>query len=250
MMKFVAYAIVAVCLAQVATALEEEDWSGREDGPGETEVFCMQDNCYDLMETSPSATLKEIKNEYRDLSKKFHPDRLIKELGAENAAAAQEKFEHIARAYSVLKSEERRARYDKFLADPSAFEFRFMWRFRPKREPMNLGLFPVVLVTLIGLSLFQLAGAHFNKRSTARAMLRDPSIYKAIKAEVDAEEKADKKLKKARSKLTKAETQAVYEDKQIASVAMPAPTDLIICQVVLYPLSLVTGGKKAEEKAE
>jgi curved DNA-binding protein CbpA len=46
------------------------------------------------------------------------------QLGAENAAAATQKFEVIARAYQVLKSDTRRARYDKFLREPQAgFEF-------------------------------------------------------------------------------------------------------------------------------
>ena len=62
---------------------------------------------YEVLEISKSASADEIKNAYRKLAKKYHPD-LNKEPGAE------EKFKEVQEAYDVLSDENKRKTYDQF----------------------------------------------------------------------------------------------------------------------------------------
>ncbi|KAL7575903.1 hypothetical protein ACA910_000704 [Epithemia clementina (nom. ined.)] len=61
---------------------------------------------YDILGVSRSATTKEIKKAYRNLSLKYHPDKNSDE-------GAAEKFAEIARAYEVLSDEDKKAVYDR-----------------------------------------------------------------------------------------------------------------------------------------
>lgn len=60
---------------------------------------------YAALGVKPEADLKEIKNAYRKLARKYHPD-----VNAEPGVA--EKFKDVAEAYRVLKDPEKRAEYD------------------------------------------------------------------------------------------------------------------------------------------
>jgi len=62
---------------------------------------------YEVLGVGRKASKGEIKNAYRKLAMKFHPDR-NKTLGAE------ETFKEISEAYAVLSDDEKRAQYDQF----------------------------------------------------------------------------------------------------------------------------------------
>ncbi|MDD1437520.1 DnaJ domain-containing protein, partial [Dolichospermum sp. ST_sed10] len=62
---------------------------------------------YETLGVSRDADKEEIKQAYRRLARKYHPD-VNKESGAE------ERFKEINRAYEVLSEPEVRARYDRF----------------------------------------------------------------------------------------------------------------------------------------
>lgn len=51
---------------------------------------------------TPNASLEEVKKAYRDLCKKYHPDRL-QHLGSEFKAASEDKIKEINEAYAHLK---------------------------------------------------------------------------------------------------------------------------------------------------
>lgn len=61
---------------------------------------------YDILGVDEDASAKEIKKAYRDLARKYHPDRNPDKPGAE------ERFKEIQEAYSVLSDEEKRKEYD------------------------------------------------------------------------------------------------------------------------------------------
>ena len=60
---------------------------------------------YKILGVKPDADTKEIKNAYRKLARKYHPD-----VNPEEGAA--DKFKEVAEAYEVLKKAERRAEFD------------------------------------------------------------------------------------------------------------------------------------------
>ena len=63
---------------------------------------------YKILGVSENASISEIKKSYRELAKKYHPD---KNSGDKNA---EEKFKEINEAYEVLGNPEKKAQYDKF----------------------------------------------------------------------------------------------------------------------------------------
>lgn len=64
------------------------------------------ENCYAVLECSPTATLEEIKQNYHRLVKKHHPDK---------GDHSPEKFVQIDKAYKVLKDGKSRKDYDSSL---------------------------------------------------------------------------------------------------------------------------------------
>ena len=68
----------------------------------------MEDDLYDLLGVSRTASLAEIKKAYRELARKFHPD------ANPNDATAEQKFKDVAMAYEILSDDEKRRQYDQF----------------------------------------------------------------------------------------------------------------------------------------
>jgi curved DNA-binding protein CbpA len=62
---------------------------------------------YDLLSLHPSASVQQIRQAYRDLSKLYHPDTT-----SLAAALATAKFQQVNEAYATLSNPERRLAYD------------------------------------------------------------------------------------------------------------------------------------------
>ncbi|WP_133129445.1 molecular chaperone DnaJ [Legionella yabuuchiae] len=67
-----------------------------------------QQDYYELLGLSRSASEAEIKKAYRKLAMKYHPDRNA------NDKAAEEKFKEIQKAYAVLSDPQKRTAYDQY----------------------------------------------------------------------------------------------------------------------------------------
>ena len=63
---------------------------------------------YEVLGVTKNANSKEIKQAYRKLAVKYHPDR------NEGDKEAEEKFKEAAEAYEVLSNPEKKSRYDQF----------------------------------------------------------------------------------------------------------------------------------------
>ena len=63
-------------------------------------------NYYQILQVNPSATLIEIKQSFRTLALKYHPDK------NKNSESSKEKFMQIIEAYEILSDQYARRRYD------------------------------------------------------------------------------------------------------------------------------------------
>src|SRR5260370_9393184 len=63
---------------------------------------------YEVLSVGKDAGDQEIKGAYRELAKKYHPDR------NPDDPAAEEKFKECSEAYSVLSDQQKRGAYDRF----------------------------------------------------------------------------------------------------------------------------------------
>ena len=64
---------------------------------------------YEVLGVAKNASADDIKKAFRELAKKWHPDR-----NPNNKKEAEEKFKEVAEAYAVLTDEDKRRRYDQF----------------------------------------------------------------------------------------------------------------------------------------
>jgi DnaJ like chaperone protein len=62
------------------------------------------DNAYEILEITKSATTSEIKKAYRNMAKKYHPDK-VEHLGEEHKKGAEDKFKQVQKAYEQLQQE-------------------------------------------------------------------------------------------------------------------------------------------------
>jgi DnaJ like chaperone protein len=62
------------------------------------------DSAYKILEIEKSATDDEVKNAYRKMAKKFHPDK-VSHLGEDFQKAANEKFQKVNEAYEQIKKQ-------------------------------------------------------------------------------------------------------------------------------------------------
>ncbi len=72
---------------------------------------------YKILGVDKNATAEEIKKAYRQLAKKYHPDR------NQGEKEAEEKFKEISEANEVLSDPEKRSKYDKLGADWKRYQY-------------------------------------------------------------------------------------------------------------------------------
>lgn len=70
---------------------------------------------YEILEIDRDATAPEIKQAFRKLAKRYHPDKYPIHLNPEQVAFAKRMFSEVYRAYAVLRDEKRKWDYDRTL---------------------------------------------------------------------------------------------------------------------------------------
>src|SRR5215213_4482207 len=69
-----------------------------------------------MLEIPPSSSIEEIKRAFRLQIARYHPDK-VQHLGQEFQAMAAERAAALTEAYRILSNEERRADYDRSIAE-------------------------------------------------------------------------------------------------------------------------------------
>lgn len=62
------------------------------------------DSAYKILEIEKTASIEDIKKAYRNMAKKYHPDKVI-HLGKEHQKGAEEKFKQVQEAYEQIQKE-------------------------------------------------------------------------------------------------------------------------------------------------
>ena len=115
-------------------------------------MYCGLENCYEVLNVSPSSSKGEISKSYRKLAREFHPD-YMQSHGAskEEIEKGVEKFHTIAVAYETLRDS--REEYDYYLQHPEEYYYNY-YRYYSRRIPkVDVRLVIVGTVTII--SIFQ-----------------------------------------------------------------------------------------------
>src|SRR5258706_6479791 len=95
-------------------------WSNARDDQRSTSPYTLlatmaEKDYYDLLGVKKSANDEELKKAYRNLAKKYHPDK------NKGNKEAESKFKEISEAYAVLSDKEKREQYDRL--GKEAFNF-------------------------------------------------------------------------------------------------------------------------------
>lgn len=135
--------------AASATELPEKNWGSYYDPEN---IFCGKYDCYKILGfdfeewgRSPPDK-KDLTQSYRELSKKWHPDKNAGDKGA------NERFMKINKAYKVLTSKKRRTEYDYLRAHPMEYFNKYgnvMYSYAPKTDTMF-----VIFILLLAGSIF------------------------------------------------------------------------------------------------
>lgn len=93
----------------------------------------MRPDLYSVLGLSASATGEEIRNAYRRLAMRWHPDRHLNASGPDRARA-EEEFKNIEAAYRTLGDVSKRREYDDCYGTHSTFEHRSWQDFDPRAK--------------------------------------------------------------------------------------------------------------------
>ncbi|XP_016348263.1 dnaJ homolog subfamily C member 25-like [Sinocyclocheilus anshuiensis] len=117
-------------------------------------LYCGIQSCYDVLGVSRDASKAEIGRAYRQLARRYHPDRYQPGESDDSRETAQQNFLLVATAYETLKDEELRKDYDYMLDHPEEYYSHYYTYYRRRLAP-KVDVRIVILVTICAISLFQ-----------------------------------------------------------------------------------------------
>jgi len=203
-------------------------------------LYCGRDNCYDLLGVTRDSSKGDISKAYRQLAKKYHPDR----HKTEDKLEAEERFKEVATAYEILKDPETRSDYDYMLDHPEEHYQHYYHYYKRKMSP-KVDVRIVIIVTITVISIFQYYTAMFRWSSGMRYLAAQPK-YRTMALNAANEEGLLDDIRKIK-KRNKEEIR-VEEDRIIRSVleskmeikggyAKPKISDVLWMQIILSPLT-------------
>ncbi|XP_029921297.1 dnaJ homolog subfamily C member 25 [Myripristis murdjan] len=213
-------------------------------------LYCGADVCYDVLGVTRHATKAEIARAYRQLARRFHPDRFrpgAAEPPGETRRSAEEKFLLVATAYETLKDEDSRRDYDYMLDHPEEY-YRHYYAYYRRRLAPKVDVRLVILVTICAISAFQYYSWHSSYNEAISYLVTVPR-YRIQATEIARQQgllsRGREKGKNRRSK----EEIREQEEEVIRDIIKnkidikggyqkPNVSDLLLCQVLLLPYHL------------
>ncbi|MGH0185065.1 UNVERIFIED_CONTAM: hypothetical protein FKN15_017217 [Acipenser sinensis] len=215
-------------------------------------LYCGTEICYDVLGVSRESTKLEIARAYRQLARKYHPDRYRAGdpgLAGETAESAHQKFLLIATAYETLKDEESRKDYDYMLDHPEEY-YSHYYHYYSRRLAPKVDVRIVILVTVCAISLFQYY-SWWSSYTEAINYLTTVPKYRIQAAELARQQgllnKTKEKGKNRRSKEEiREEEEEIIRDIIKTKIDIkggyqkPNISDILLCKIVLAPYFLCT----------
>ncbi|KAF8568066.1 hypothetical protein P879_05650 [Paragonimus westermani] len=134
------------------------------------DIYCGNDNCYDLLNVNRNDDRDAIRRSYRKLAREYHPDR------KRTPAAKQEAESYLRKlniAYEILLDEEQRRDYDNMLDNPDQMYFHYYQYYRRRYSPkvdVRLVIGAIILIC----SALQYIGQWTSYNQALTYLARDP----------------------------------------------------------------------------
>ncbi|XP_041465890.1 dnaJ homolog subfamily C member 25 homolog isoform X2 [Lytechinus variegatus] len=178
-------------------------------------LYCGKENCYDVLGVSKDAEKSEIAKNYRQLARKYHPDK-------NKDAGAEERFQAIATAYEILRDEEQRKDYDYMLDNPDEV-YRHYYRYYRRRVAPKVDVRIVIAVSISVVSAIQAQDI-----AKKQGLLNDSVRKRGRKSKEAMREEEEQILR-----------QVVEENADIrGGYSKPKITDVLWVQLILLPVTI------------
>ncbi|KAK5852463.1 hypothetical protein PBY51_023929 [Eleginops maclovinus] len=231
--------LFSVCSLPVASGLVEG-------------LYCGTEVCYDVLGVSREAAKLDIARAYRQLARKYHPDRFRPgepDYEGETRESAHKKFLLIATAYETLKDEESRRDYDYMLDHPEEYYQHYYTYYRRQLTP-KVDVRIVILVTICAISIFQFYSWHSSYNEAINYLVTVPK-YRIQATEIAKQQGLLNRTKeKGKNRRSKEEIREQEEEviREIIKTKIdikggyqkPNLSDILLCQIVLFPYYLTT----------
>lgn len=210
-------------------------WSPRAAAGEVGDLYCGKDDCYGLLGLKRDADSSDVKKAYRQLAKKWHPDK-------NKSPGATETFRKISRANEVLSDEKLRHAYDYFLDHPED-RYTHYYRYYDAVYAPKTPIWMVVTGLLLFLSSLQYVNQQWRYARMMRAIRYQPSFKRRVNELCEAEIAAMKqKPNKAEKEVLKEQIENRVMDTEVEcggqAFAKPALKSLIGVKAVMSPVTI------------
>ncbi|KAM4528112.1 dnaJ homolog subfamily C member 25 [Odontesthes bonariensis] len=209
-------------------------------------LYCGTEVCYDVLGVTREASKAEIARAYRQLARRYHPDRYRQDEPGEEEAAT-DKFLLIATAYETLKDEESRRDYDYMLDHPEEYYQHYYAYYRRQLTP-KVDVRVVILVTICAISIIQYYSWNNSYNKAINYLVTVPKYR--IQATEMAKQQGLLNRPKEKGKNRRSKEEIREQEEEVirhiiknnidikGSYQKPNLSDILLCQMVLLPYYL------------